>query len=162
MEVATWSSYIVPSRAPSCSSAYVTIARMQALSTPILTALLHHHKKISGILFRSQSKQSWPPMFTLTGIHWSFVESTVRERKLHGCGAYGRVFEVDYKGTLCAAKEVQALLLQSAQGGDLQKIKDDFLSECQIWSMLRKGSDTWSFHQHDSESTWNSTWFQDS
>ena len=25
-------------------------------------------------------------------------------------GAYGRVFEVDYEGTLCAAKEVHALL----------------------------------------------------
>ena len=49
-----------------------------------------------------------------------------------GHGAYGRVFEVDYEGTLCAAKEVHALLLQSAQRGDFQNIKDDFLSECQI------------------------------
>ena len=54
-----------------------------------------------------------------------------------GRGAYGRVFEVNYEGTLCAAKEVHALLLQYAQGDDLQKIKDDFLSECQIWSTLR-------------------------
>ena len=54
-----------------------------------------------------------------------------------GRGTYGRVFEIDYEGTLCAAKEIHALLLQYAQGGDLQKIKDDFLSECQIWSTLR-------------------------
>ena len=54
-----------------------------------------------------------------------------------GRGAYGRVFEVNYEGTLCAAKEVHALLLQYAKGADLQKIKDDFLGECQIWSMLR-------------------------
>ena len=54
-----------------------------------------------------------------------------------GRGAYGRVFEVDYEGILCAAKEVHALLLQYAQGDDLQKIKDDFLSECQIRSTLR-------------------------
>ena len=54
-----------------------------------------------------------------------------------GRGAYGRVFEVDYEGTPCAAKEVHALLLQSAKGSELQKIKDDFLSECQIWSTLR-------------------------
>ena len=54
-----------------------------------------------------------------------------------GRGAYGRVFEVNYEGTLCAAKEVHSLLLQHAQGDDLQKIKDDFLSECQIWSTLR-------------------------
>ncbi|XP_065910235.1 uncharacterized protein [Dysidea avara] len=54
-----------------------------------------------------------------------------------GRGAYGRVFEVDYEGTLCAAKEVHTLLLQYAQGDELQKIKDDFLRECQIWSTLR-------------------------
>ena len=54
-----------------------------------------------------------------------------------GRGAYGRVFEVKYEGTLCAAKEVHALLLQYAQGDNLQKIKDDFLNECQIWSTLR-------------------------
>jgi len=49
-----------------------------------------------------------------------------------GSGAYGRVFEVNYEGTLCAAKEVPC-----AQGDNLQKIKDEFLSECQIWSTLR-------------------------
>ena len=54
-----------------------------------------------------------------------------------GVGAYGRVFEVDYEGTLCAAKEVHALLLQCAEGENLQKIKNNFLSECQIWSILR-------------------------
>ena len=54
-----------------------------------------------------------------------------------GRGAYGRVFEVNYEGTFCAAKEVHALLLQYAQGNDLQRIKDDFLRECQIWSTLR-------------------------
>ena len=54
-----------------------------------------------------------------------------------GRGTFGKVYEVDYAGTLCAAKEVHALLLQYTQGGDLQKIKDDFLSEYQIWSTLR-------------------------
>ena len=54
-----------------------------------------------------------------------------------GRGAYGRVFEVNYEGILCAAKEVHALLLQYAQGQDLQKIKEDFLNECQLWSALR-------------------------
>ena len=54
-----------------------------------------------------------------------------------GIGAYGRVFEVDYEGTPCAAKEVHALLLQYARGGALQKIKEDFLRECEIWSTIR-------------------------
>ena len=58
-------------------------------------------------------------------------------RKEIGRGAYGRVFEVDYEGTLCAAKEVHALLLQYAQGDNLRKIIDNFLNECQIWSTLR-------------------------
>ena len=51
-----------------------------------------------------------------------------------GRGVYGRVFEVDYEGTLCAAKEI--LLLQYAEGDTLQKIKDDFIHESQIWSTL--------------------------
>ena len=53
-----------------------------------------------------------------------------------GRGAYGRVFEVDYEGTLCRQGGIHTILLQYAQGGELQKIKDDFLSECQIWSTL--------------------------
>ena len=54
-----------------------------------------------------------------------------------GRGAYGRVFEVSYEGKICAAKEVHQLLLQCAQDGDdFQKIKDDFLNECRIWSTL--------------------------
>ena len=54
-----------------------------------------------------------------------------------GRGAYGRVFEVDYAGTLCAAKEIHKLLLQSAGINEFQKLKDDFLHECHIWSTLR-------------------------
>ena len=54
-----------------------------------------------------------------------------------GRGAYGRVFEVEYEGTFCAAKEIHELLLQYAQGDALQKIKDDFLHECHIWSTTR-------------------------
>ena len=44
-----------------------------------------------------------------------------------GRSAYGRVFEVDYEGMTCTAKEIHALLLQYAKGDDLQKIEDDFL-----------------------------------
>jgi len=54
-----------------------------------------------------------------------------------GRGAYGRVFEVDYQGTLCAAKEIHALLLEISQHEALHKIKSDFLRECRIWSTIR-------------------------
>ena len=56
-----------------------------------------------------------------------------------GVGAYARVYEVDYEGTLCAAKEMHPLKLEYAQGqrDELQKIKDNFIKECEIWSTLR-------------------------
>lgn len=54
-----------------------------------------------------------------------------------GLGAYARVYEVNYEGTLCAAKEMHAVKLEYAQGDELQKIIDDFQKECQIWSTLR-------------------------
>jgi len=56
-----------------------------------------------------------------------------------GWGAYGRVFEVDYQGTLCAAKEIHALLLQFSQDHETgtNKIVTDFLNECEIWSTIR-------------------------
>ena len=53
-----------------------------------------------------------------------------------GRGAYGRVFEVEYEKTRYAAKEIHTVLLESAQGKDLQSIKDNFLRECHIWSVL--------------------------
>ena len=76
-------------------------------------------------------------MVTLTAAGSLILKGVNPTGKEIGRGAYGRVFEVNYEGTLCAAKEVHALLLQYAQGDDLEKIKDDFLSECQIWSTLR-------------------------
>ena len=54
-----------------------------------------------------------------------------------GRGAYGRIFEVDYQGTLCAAKEVHQTLLEHANEGELLKMKNNFLTECRIWQSLR-------------------------
>ena len=54
-----------------------------------------------------------------------------------GKGSYGKVYEVDYSGKLCAAKEIHSLLLELATGEGAAKLKDDFLRECQLWSTLR-------------------------
>jgi len=54
-----------------------------------------------------------------------------------GRGAYGRVFEVDYQGTLCAAKEIHPLLLECSPSENPHKIVTDFHNECQIWSTIR-------------------------
>ena len=62
--------------------------------------------------------------------------------KEFGSGAYGRVFEVDYEGTLFAAKEAHPLLLHYARQreGTLKTLEDNFLRECHIWSMTRHPS----------------------
>ena len=62
-----------------------------------------------------------------------------------GRGAYGRVFEVHYQGTLCAAKEVHELLLQYSQGEALRKITSDFLNECKIWSTIQATLNTYKY-----------------
>ena len=54
-----------------------------------------------------------------------------------GRGAYGRVFEVEYENTLCAAKEVHSMLLEFARGKELERIKEKFIHECHIWSLLQ-------------------------
>lgn len=59
------------------------------------------------------------------------------DTKTIGRGAYGRVFEVEYKSTRYAAKEIHTLLLESAKGGTLQCLKDKFLHECHMWGLLR-------------------------
>ena len=44
-----------------------------------------------------------------------------------GVGAYGRVFEVEYCGTIFAAKEVHSILVQ---GEEFEATKKAFLTEC--------------------------------
>ena len=56
-----------------------------------------------------------------------------------GRGTWGRVFEVEYRKTVCAAKELhELLLLQWAQQKDaLSNIKRNVLRECHIWGLLQ-------------------------
>ena len=46
------------------------------------------------------------------------------------------MFEIECEKTRYAAKEMHALLLESAHSEGLEIIKNNFLRECQIWSML--------------------------
>ena len=54
-----------------------------------------------------------------------------------GNGAYGKVSEVDYGGKLCAAKQIHSLLLELGSKKEVDKLKDDFMRECHLWSTLR-------------------------
>ena len=53
-----------------------------------------------------------------------------------GKGSYGKVFDVNYGGKLCVAKEIHSLLLELATRESITKLKDDFLRECHLWSTL--------------------------
>ena len=54
-----------------------------------------------------------------------------------GVGAYGKVFAVDYYGTVCAAKEVHSILLTGVGREEFQRTKDNFLRECRQCAELR-------------------------
>ena len=47
-----------------------------------------------------------------------------------GAGAYGRVFEVEYCGTVYAAKQVHSILVQGVTREEFETTKKAFLSEC--------------------------------
>ena len=53
-----------------------------------------------------------------------------------GCGAYGRVFTVNYQGSLCAAKEIHSLLHDRVSSEDKKAIKDGFIQECHHCSSI--------------------------
>jgi len=54
-----------------------------------------------------------------------------------GKGAYGRVFEVRYAGTSCAAKEMHEVFFRVADRDELARVRRNFLEECRIWGTLR-------------------------
>ena len=47
-----------------------------------------------------------------------------------GVGAYGRVFEVEYCGTVYAAKEIHSILVQGVRREEFEATKKAFLTEC--------------------------------
>ena len=56
--------------------------------------------------------------------------------RLLGRGSYGKVFEVEYDGKLCAAKEVHPWMSDFASQEERTKLKEEFLHDCQVWSVL--------------------------
>ena len=60
-------------------------------------------------------------------------EVTVTGKEI-GRGAIGRVFEVKYRGTKCAAKEIHPMLMQMAEESGVKRYKDRVLRQCQLLS----------------------------
>ena len=54
-----------------------------------------------------------------------------------GVGSDATVFEVNWNGTLCAAKRLHTILLQDQSPGGTEKLIANFDAECMTWSKLR-------------------------
>ena len=54
-----------------------------------------------------------------------------------GSGADATVFEVDWNGTRCAAKQLHEILLEDQSPGGVAKLISNFEAECLTWSKLR-------------------------
>ena len=54
-----------------------------------------------------------------------------------GRGSYGQVLEVDWHGTICAAKNVHDILVDGVSSVESRKAISDFEREFQTWSQLR-------------------------
>ena len=66
----------------------------------------------------------------------TFGEVTVLDKEL-GRGSYGKVYAVKYRGTLCAAKEIDSILIDSVSQPERRGFIESFLRECRLWSKLR-------------------------
>ena len=54
-----------------------------------------------------------------------------------GIGSDATVFEVDWNGTVCAAKRLHEILLEDHSAGGVAKLIGNFEAECLTWSKLR-------------------------
>ena len=54
-----------------------------------------------------------------------------------GRGAYGRVYAVNYHGTICAAKEIHSILVEEVGEVEMQRTVESFMRECSQCSTLR-------------------------
>ena len=54
-----------------------------------------------------------------------------------GRGAYGRVYAVNYHGTICAAKEIHSILVDGVDEVQMRRIVESFMTECHQCSALR-------------------------
>ena len=57
--------------------------------------------------------------------------------KVLGRGSDATVLEVDWNGTICAAKELHEILLRDQSPGGAERFIANFMKECQTWSTLR-------------------------
>ena len=69
--------------------------------------------------------------------HGLLIDGVAPTGAVLGRGSYGQVLEVDWHGTICAAKNVHEIFLEGVSAAESQKVIGDFEQECQTWAQLR-------------------------
>ena len=64
-----------------------------------------------------------------------YLTGVIPNGKDIGVGAYGRVFEVEYCGTVYAAKEIHSILVQGVRREEFEATEKAFLTECVLLDM---------------------------
>ena len=54
-----------------------------------------------------------------------------------GCGAYGSVFKVKYRGIVRAAKKIHPILIENVKSEEKNRVKENFIRECLCCSSIR-------------------------
>jgi len=75
-------------------------------------------------------------MSSIRPLHNVTLEGVITLGRELGRGAYGRVFSVEYRGLVCAAKEIHSLLLDGVGPEEKQAIKENFIKECYHCSVI--------------------------
>ena len=69
--------------------------------------------------------------------HGLLIDGVTPTGAVLGRGSYGQVLEVDWHGTICAAKNVHEIFLEGVSAAESRRIISDFERECQTWAQLR-------------------------
>ena len=64
------------------------------------------------------------------------IESVAFTDTKLGRGADATVYEIEWNGTVCAAKRLHEILLEDQSSGGVAKLIDNFEAECLTWSKL--------------------------
>ena len=69
--------------------------------------------------------------------HGLLIDGVTPTGAVLGRGSYGQVLEVDWHGTICAAKNVHEIFLEGVSEAESRRVIRDFERECQTWAQLR-------------------------
>ena len=89
---------------------------------------VHFVSKMAESIRQSSSSSRFPGLIIANVV---FTDTKLGRR------ADATVYEVEWNGTLCAAKRLHEILLEDQSSGGVAKLLSNFEAECETWSKLR-------------------------